>query len=371
MKIVFIGGRDIQSLGGIESYMYNLSLELIKLGHIPVVYCESNKNYEENIRGIKVIYLKGTKNNIICKPWCSLKATIRTIFKERDVDLIHYNTWPPSLWSFIPNLFGIKTLMQGHGFEWKHTKYNRFQVKILKIMEGVTAHTNKHLIMCSEEQTRFFKEKYHVDATTIPTAVHLPKSDIVEEERCKIIKAFGLTQKKYFLFLGRLSKEKNIDFLIKAFNLVETDDFKLAIAGSNTREIEFVQYLKSLKIDDKVLFLGNVSGKDKDVLLDCAYCFCLPSSTEGLSIALLEAISYKLPIIASNIEANKEACGDNAIYVEPENTEALAKAINDTINTPQIFDGFTQKNYDNIKEHYTWDKVAKKYVSFLYSLGIK
>lgn len=47
MKIAFIGGRDIHKLGGIENYMYNLATELVKLGHEPVVYCESDRNEKE------------------------------------------------------------------------------------------------------------------------------------------------------------------------------------------------------------------------------------------------------------------------------------------------------------------------------------
>lgn len=42
MKIAFIGGRDIRKLGGIESYMYNMATELVKKGHEPIVYCESD-----------------------------------------------------------------------------------------------------------------------------------------------------------------------------------------------------------------------------------------------------------------------------------------------------------------------------------------
>lgn len=44
MKIVFIGGRDIHLIGGIESYMYNLASTLVRFGHHPIVFCESNRN---------------------------------------------------------------------------------------------------------------------------------------------------------------------------------------------------------------------------------------------------------------------------------------------------------------------------------------
>ena len=82
MKIVFIGCKDIHKLGGIESYMSNLSAELIRRGHEPVIYCESNRNSVEYEKGIKLIHYKAPKNIYLSKIWVGLKATIRTLVKE-------------------------------------------------------------------------------------------------------------------------------------------------------------------------------------------------------------------------------------------------------------------------------------------------
>ena len=161
MKIVFIGGRSIHELGGIENYMYNLTQELSKLGHECVVWCESDHNEVEYINGVKVISHKGPRSNLICKPWCGLKATIKTLLYERHVSFIHYNAWPPSLWSWIPRVFGVPSLMEGHGLEWQRSKYSLKAQRIMKLMEAITAKTNQHLVMCSMGQVTYFKETYH------------------------------------------------------------------------------------------------------------------------------------------------------------------------------------------------------------------
>ena len=88
MKIVFVGGRDILSLGGIESYMFNLTRELTRIGHECVVWCESDHHEVKMLDGVKVIYHPGPKSNLICKPWCGLKATIKTVFSEKGVDVV-------------------------------------------------------------------------------------------------------------------------------------------------------------------------------------------------------------------------------------------------------------------------------------------
>ena len=175
MKLVFIGGRSIHMLGGIENYMLNLTTHLAKQGHECVVWCESDHNAVEQFGGVKIIYQRGSKNNLICKPLCGLKATVKTLLREKNVSIIHYNAWPPSLWCWIPRMFGIPSLMEGHGLEWQRRKYGVFAKKIMKLMERITAHMNQHLIMCSEEQVKFFHDEYGVDAVCIPGAVNLPK----------------------------------------------------------------------------------------------------------------------------------------------------------------------------------------------------
>lgn len=366
MKIVFIGCKNIHKLGGIENYMLNLTRELTRLGHECIVWCESDHPEVEWHDGVKVIYQPGPKSNLICKPWCGLKATLKTLLYEKRVDVIHYNAWPPSLWCWIPRLFGIKTLMQGHGLEWKRSKYSPFAQKTLKIMEMLTAHLNRHLIMCSEEQTDYFWKKYHRKAVTIPTAINIP---VERNYLSDIFEKYNLRTHKYFLFLGRLVKEKNPDCLIRAFRKCNHVDFKLVIAGSNESDRDYVESLHNLaKDDESIVFTGPVYSDDKDVLLRNAYSLCIPSTIEGLSIVLLEAMSYKLPIIASDIQANREPLGDNAVWVKPEDEFELANAIEYCIDHVDIISKYCELNYKKVISKYTWDIIAQKYIEYLKTL---
>lgn len=362
MKIVFIGGRDIHILGGIENYMYNLATQLTCMGHECIVYCESDHNGQETVNGFKVVYVKGPSSNLICKPWVSLKATLRTVLKEKNVDLIHYNAWPPSLWCWIPRLVGISSLMEGHGLEWQRSKYSALASGVMKFMERVTAHLNQHLIMCSESQVRYFKETYGRDSICISTAINIPN----EMPDTDILSRFCLERKKYFLFLSRLVQDKNPDYLIKAFKNARISGMKLVIAGSNDAMQEYVDYLHELAgSSDSIVFTGAVYGQDKETLLKNAFCFCLPSTIEGLSIALLEAMVHKLPIIASNIEANKEVLAeDNALWVKPEDVEGLTYAIKTAVWDNASIVTSIDKNYNLVLEKYTWEKVASKYAAF-------
>ena len=365
MKIVFIGGRNIHILGGIESYMLNLATQLVKMGHEPIVFCESDSNREETVNGFRVIHWKGFRNHFLCKPCLGLKSTLLTILKIWGVDFIHYNAWPPSLASPVARMAGIPSLMQGHGLEWQRSKYSRMQQRVMRFMEKITAHMNRNLIMCSEDQCRYFKKEYGRDAIAIPTAIYLP--DESKELSTDVLERFGLEKGKYFLFLARLVQDKNPDYLIRAFRQIESRGYRLVIAGNNHSDPGYVRKLHELAGGDSdIVFTDAVYGEDKESLLRNAYAFCIPSTIEGLSISLLEAMSYRLPVIASDIPSNREVLEpDKAIWVRAENTEDLADAFNRAIESPESLAAAAEYNYNKVASTYTWDKVAEKYINTL------
>lgn len=237
-------------------------------------------------------------------------------------------------------------------------------------MEKVTAHLNQHLAMCSIGQVNYFKATYGLDAVCIPGAVNLPDKNAGSTS--DILERYSLEGKKYFLFMGRLVQDKNPDYLIRAFKKSNHDGYKLVIAGANDADTEYVRHLHEIGSDcPDIVFTGAVYGEDKAWLLTDAYCFCLPSTIEGLSIVMMEAASYKLPTIASNIDANKEFLENDAIYVRPENESDLVNAIEYAIAHPEELDKLKDVNFQKIVNTYTWDKVAVKYIDYLRTLGIK
>lgn len=364
MKIAFIGGRNIHKLGGIETYMYNLCTKLKDLGHEPIVYCESDRDYEEIVNGFKVIHWKSPKSVYICKIFLGLKSTLNALTKQQGVKVFHYNAWPPSLWSWMPRLLRRKAILMGHGLEWKRTKYSPCKQRIMRLMESITAKMNNHLIMVSEEQTRWFEVKYKKKCVTIPTAVNLPTTF----KDTNILDSYKLEKNGYYLYLGRLVQDKNPDYLIRAFHKSNIQS-KLVIAGSNDLDPAYVEHLHRLgSSDSRIVFTGAVYGLDKETLLKNCKVFCIPSTIEGLAITLLEAMSYAKPIIASDIEANKEGLGDNGIWVKAENEEDLRNAIIYCENNIDSISNEANSNYIRIKEYFTWDHVSTLYNDYIESI---
>ncbi len=370
MKIIFIGSRDIHLLGGIENYMFNLTRCLAEMGHECTVFCESANDETRLENGVRLIYMRGPKSNLICKPWVSLKATLRTLLREKGVSLIHYNAWPPSLWSPLASLGGVPSLMMGHGLEWQRSKYSPRQQRLMRLMERITAFTNRHLLMCSQAQTDYFRQRYGRDAVTMPTAVNLPPAEAPSSD---VLGRFGIQPGRYFLFLARIVQDKNPDYLIRGFKAAAHEGFQLVIAGDNPAARQYVESLHALAEGcPEVIFTGAVYGADKDALLRSAYAFCLPSTIEGLSIGLLEAMSYRLPVIASDIPANREVLEkDTAVWVKPESDDDIRTAIEHCIAAPEELDKQREANYARVEAQYVWEKVAQRYEAYVKTIAKK
>lgn len=362
MKIAFIGGRNIHKLGGIETYMFNLCTKLKEIGHEPIVYCESDGNYEEEVNGFKVIHWNSPKSVYLCKIYLGLKSTINALFKQKNVAVFHYNAWPPSIWCWIPRLFGRKAIMMGHGFGWKRTKYTPTQQKVMQFMEMFAAKMNNHLIMVSQEQTDWYAREYKKQCVTIPTAVNLP-SEFADTD---ILSKYNLTSGGYYLYLGRLVQDKNPDYLIRAFLKANHVDAKLVIAGSNDADVNYVDYLHGLANgNDRIIFTGAVYGLDKETLLKNCKVFCIPSTIEGLAITLLEAMSYAKPVIASDIQANKEGLGDNGIWVKAEDVDDLCNAILYCEKNIDELHDQASENISRIEKYFTWERIGQLYDNYI------
>lgn len=366
MKIALIGGRTFLHPDGIATFMHNLGAELAKMGHEPIYYCESDKDYVEMVDGIKVVHQKSYKSPALTKILLGFKATCKALFKEKGVRVFHYNGWAPSLLAArVPWMLGRVSLMEGHGLEWKRTKYTPRQQKTMKRMEAITARWNCNFTMCSQEQTDFFLSEYGIICRTITGAVNLPG----EPQKSDILERFGIIPNNYVLFMGRLVQDKNPDYLIKGFLKSNYGEKQLVLCGDNPQDAEYVEMLHNLaKESPNVIFTGAVFGADKDVIFRNCWSYCLPSSLEGLPISLLEGMSYGKVCIASDIQANKEALGNSGVWVKKEDEDDVADKLNSLFKDFSFYERQGKANFNRVKEEFSWKKKAEEYIEFVTEL---
>lgn len=356
MKIAMIGHKQFPSRsGGIEVVVYELATRMAKLGNKVTVYdrYELNKKREypkHSWKGVQIKLCPTFSNSKVNALLASITGSIRAIFSKPDV--IHYHAIGPCVMIWIPHLFGIHTVATIHGLDWQRGKWGKFASMYLKFGEKMAVKYADEIIVLSEDMQEYFKETYHRKTNLIQNGIS--KMKIMKPN---LIKKYGLDTDNYLLYLGRLVPEKKVDKLIEIYKKINTDK-KLVIAG----ELEDTPYCQKLKEiannNPNIIFLGFVKGKILEELYSNTYLFILPSDLEECSIALLEALSYGIRILVSNIEENKEVIEDYAITFKKNDDKDLKEKLELILNSNTLH--YNPKQVEYVLKKYDWDEVVEQ-----------
>lgn len=355
-------------MGGIASYMLNLTKQLSKRGCQCVIYFESTIQRTEYIDGTKIVYLKSRGGKYLNMVYISLIGTIRALLCERKVNVFHYNNgFMLPLFGWLIKVFSprAKIVIQTHSFAWKNPKYGKRIKSLIMAGEQFSVFFFRHFVVVNSEQQTLFRKLYGKKAKVIHSAVNEPQLTGSDA----ILSQYGLESNRYFLFIGRLDRIKNIDVLIKAFNLSGIRSHELVIAGANDSDPKYVEYLHSVARDNSnIIFTGAIYGEEKEALVRNCLAACLISSSEGLPISLLEAMSYGKICITSDIPGNREAIGDESLWVQPGDVNELVERLQEIILSSEKFKLMREKNKQRVLQYYTWDKISDIYLQYVNSL---
>jgi glycosyltransferase involved in cell wall biosynthesis len=168
------------------------------------------------------------------------------------------------------------------------------------------------------------------------------------------------------LFVGRLAPEKNINVLIDVVATLKRDmpGLALAIAGDGILRRELEARVRQLELVDSVRFLGFV--EDIDDLLRAADCFVLPSHTEGMPVALLEAMSFALPTVATSVGSIPSVArdGHEALLVPPNDRNALDRALRQLLGDAPLQRRLGRNARQRFVDEYTIDRMVDRYAEF-------
>jgi len=169
-------------------------------------------------------------------------------------------------------------------------------------------------------------------------------------------------------YVGRIAFYKGVDHIIEAFYLAkkEIHDLNLVIGGKPTLKMrDTVEKWK--KDNPDVDFVGLIKEEDMSTYYSMADVFVTYSfASEGFGITPVESIACGTPVICSTMPAYQEILQDNAIFVERERPDLLAKAFIDFFQHPEKKQEMMKKGAKYI-ERYTWDAVADRVESVYYN----
>lgn len=173
----------------------------------------------------------------------------------------------------------------------------------------------------------------------------------------------------YFLFVGSLHPRKNITRLIEAYNLYlerseQLQKWHLVIVGQHMWRKDTERLPISDRAQEKVHFTGHLPIEDLAVTMAAASGFVYVPYFEGFGIPLVEAMRSSVPIIAGNQTSLPEVAGEAALYCDPFDVEAIAKAMLDLSQSATLQDTLRTKGLERSKL-FSWDKAAEEVVKQL------
>ena len=370
--VLMLGLRGFPEVqGGIETHVEHLAPELVNLGcNLEVIVRGNYQNptVGKHWKGVKLTPLWAPKSK-------SLEAIVHTFLgvlyaAVKRPDILHIHGIGPALMTPLARLLGLRVVVTHHGPDYNRQKWGVVAQLTLKLGEWFGMRFSNRRITISSIIQDLVTAKHTVNSSLIHNGVVLPELTASIEHLAR----FGLEHNKYILLVGRLVPEKRHLDLIQAFNQANLSGYKLVFVGSSEYPDAYAHTLTNASITNpNIVLTGFQRGEMLHSLYAHAALFVLPSSHEGLSISLLEAMSYGLPVIASNIPANLEVGLSDASYFDLGNINEITRLLMQHLEqTVTAEEKLTKKKLlrDWVTSRYDWKNIAKKTVT-TYFLAVK
>lgn len=366
MKIVVTGTRGIPDiLGGVEKHCEELYPRLVHKGHQVVLF--RRKNYVPKNQRISRGY--GPKRSrlkiyrgIVLKDLLTLKvksaeAFIHTFFavvyaRVLNPDILHIHAIGPGLMVPLARLLGLKVVVTNHGPDYNRQKWGHLAKFILRLGENLGTRFANQVIAISVPIRETLERNYHRnDIHLIFNGVNIP----IRSPKAKYLESLGIKPWNYLLAVGRFVEEKGFIDLITAWRQLPNElKPQLVIAGDADHETCYSRGIKKHAEKYGVILTGFVKGEELNQLYSYAQLFVMPSYHEGLPIALLEAMSYGLDVVVSDIQANLEVGLDRDCYFKTGDKLALSRTIQTRLELNHVPD------YSYLLKKYNWDTIAQQ-----------
>jgi len=353
LNILFISRAYPPVIGGIERQNYEISKSLSKENHVGLIV---------NTKGKKVLPIFG------------IFALMKLLFMLHKYDIVLLGDGVLGIIGWIIKFVSQKPvvcIVHGLDLTYPNIIYqklwvNLFLRKIDKLIAVGNETINQAVLRGIPRSNLIF----------VPNGVSIKKSlsTYSKKDLEKLIgrKIYG----KVLLTLGRLVKRKGVAWFIEEVVDKSCDSYIYIIAGDGAEKSNIITIIKKNGLQNRVFYIGAVSDKEKDVLYSTADLFIQPNikvapDIEGFGLVVLEAASYGLPVVASDIEGLKDAIsnGINGILVQERNAAQYKKAIAVFLKNDQYRKQFGARARRYVMKYYSWENIAAKYINILGELS--
>lgn len=372
MKIAMIGSKGLPAVsGGIERHVEELSAELAQIGHEVLVYTRSwytGQSAAHMYRGVLCVptwSINSKHLDAISHTFASIVAAARA-----HVDVFHIHGVGPALLAWLPKLLrpSAKVVVTFHCIDRHHGKWGFVARWMLRMGEWMAVKAPDATVSVAKSLQDYARLTYNAHTVYVPNGTHIPNEVYAPEP----LQAFGLTPGDYLMFCARMVPHKNAHLAIAAWKQLRATrpelvgGKKLALVGGGAFTDAYIKRIHALAQDDESIVLtGAQSGSTLQSLFAHAYAFVHPSSSEGMPIAILEAMSFGKCVIAADISESRELVDGHGLTFIDGNVDDLAAKMAMVLECPDLTAAVGHDGRDFVTRHYDWQDIAQT-TSYLY-----
>jgi glycosyltransferase involved in cell wall biosynthesis len=367
--------------GGIPRVVYELSRELTRMGHDVTVYttdaldqdkrCDQSGR-ETKVDGITVRYFRNISNSLAYHYQIFLPLGMRRVVQETidGFDVIHlhgHRNFLNNIVHYYAKKVSNRYILSGHGTVLRIER--RIFAKLIfdRIFGDRVLRDAGRFVAVSEYEVRQYAEmgieqdKVDViyNGIDIEAFTDLPEAGAFR-------KKYGLMGNKLVLYLGRITPRKGIDFLVKAFSMLDASDASLVIAGNDMgfkREVDTIARGKG--VSARIIFTGLLTGRDKLSAYRDADVLVHPAIHEIFGLVPFEAMMCGTPVIVADNCGCGEIIGNEGIgyLVKYNDLEGLRDRITEVLAcTPDAHER-SKRGRAFIANNLTWNSIGNKYAA--------
>ncbi len=354
-SIMMLGSRGINGpQGGIETHIEALAPLLVDRGwNINVLarspYVPQGKRVW---KGVEIEPVWAPKHR-------SLEALVHTamgvaLASVRRPDVVHIHAIGPALMTPGARAAGLRTVVTHHGYDYDRDKWGGLARTMLRMGERLGMEWSNAAIAVSDNIAKDMTNRYGRHVTFLPNGVTMP----ADTPDASMLAAYGLEPRRYLINVSRIVPEKRQLDLIAAYAKLGNPGFKLVLVGGADHADPYeLAVREAAAATPGVVMTGFQRGAVLAGLFGHAGLFILPSSHEGMPIALLEALSYGLPVLASDIPANLALAMSPDRYFPMGDQQVLARSLIHHM-VHQLTEAERKAQVEMVRNRFGWDHVA-------------
>jgi glycosyltransferase involved in cell wall biosynthesis len=358
LHVMMLGLRGFPGVqGGVEAHAEHLCHLLRELDcNVEVIvraaYVPSDRG--NDWKGVRYLRIWSPKSRALETMVHSFLGVLAAAWRRPHV--LHVQAIGPALVVPLARLLGLRVVVTHHGADYEREKWGRFAKLVLRTGEAWGMRFCNRRIVISRTIRNLVRDKYGLESYVIPNGVDLPELP----SSTTALEEFGLTPGRYVLTVSRLVPEKRHKDLIAAYATAKLNGWKLLMIGASDHPDAYAAEVAALaRATPGAILAGFQTGLALRELYAHAGVFVLPSSHEGLPIVLLEALSYGLPVVASDIPAHLEIGLDDRHHFPLGDVHALGARLESFAHMRWPVE-MRESTRRWVAERYDWRSVVEK-----------